>query len=229
MKTQNKSHCCFFQRLWFKLFGKCPRPFCCFERKKCKRLRAELAAASPIKLPDGSIFVFTNQLSGFNASGCPGGMLPTVDQLAEISKALKIRGCWLCPMLVWATEHGTPVLARIRPGCCIPVKVVCTPSHCCKAFIICVVKEKCIRLKPCGSIALRDYQPPESITAITFKAFTDEGSISTVGLYDRCSTLQKAAHVDGTPKNVIWTCLTNPAFLKNDGCSTVCICRLTVE
>ena len=228
MKTWKFSCCEILRCLCCKLFKKCPRPVCCFERRKCRWLRVQLAAASPIDLPDGLQFVFINRLSGFNTPECPGSAPPTVEQLAEISKALRIGGCWLCPMLVWATRCGIPVLTRVKPGCRRPVRVVCTPSLHCKAFIIRVIKEDCIRLRPCGSIPLRQYQPPESITAVTFKAFTEEGAESTVALYDVCSRLLKSAEVDCTPERIVWTCLRNPAFIKNDGCATIFICRLTL-
>ncbi len=125
---------------FFKNHKKSLPPVSSKKKPLCEQLRAQLAKASPIDLPDGTQFVFMNQLSGYNPSICTNGTIPTVEQLKIISEGLKVDGHPLCPMIVWATKDGIPTLVQVNPNFPKYIKVKQKPSLTELAYTICVRK-----------------------------------------------------------------------------------------
>lgn len=189
-----KSCCCFHKH------KKCPPAVSPEEEKKCELLRERLEEASPFELPDGKRFLFVNQLSGFNMNICPYGKAPTVKELEVISKYLKVNGHPLCPMLVWATKKGKPVLAKVNPACWKSVKVVNTPSLKCQAYNIFVVSDRWITLEPGACYQIASSCPV--ISAITFVAKTKECFVD--GTLSACIGKDEIGRISGineTPRN----------------------------
>jgi hypothetical protein len=103
-----------------------------------REIRAQLAVASPIKLSDGTQIVFINKLQYYNSLLYINGIYPTINQLNVIMKELNNNGYQLCPMIVWATQEGVPILVRVKPSVKNPTKKMYDSSyhHLAYAFII---------------------------------------------------------------------------------------------
>jgi hypothetical protein len=109
----------------------------------CRQFRAQLAADSPILLPDGSHFVFLNRLTYFDTILCFEGKLANLKDLEAISRFLYSNKIHLCPITVWALNEGIPTLVRIRPGSHKPVRIIpiSTPYHLAYVFYVIPINE----------------------------------------------------------------------------------------
>lgn len=122
---------------------KCPNPVRWNEGAECEGLRQALANRGEVTV-SGLTFRFFNQVMKYSATFCAGYdsdfRTPTVAELQTIATSLRsaaIGGTPLCPMLVWATSMGNPVLVEVFPSTGL-VQVVRTPSRHCRAYRICV-------------------------------------------------------------------------------------------
>lgn len=133
-----KKYCCCCDKK-----DKCPNPVRWNEGAECEGLRQALANRGEVTA-NGLTFRFFNQTMKYSAAFCSGYdsdfRTPTLTELQLIATSLTSAatgGTPLCPMLVWATSMGNPVLVEVFPLTGI-VQEVRTPSKHCRAYRICV-------------------------------------------------------------------------------------------
>ncbi|NMH75460.1 hypothetical protein HF078_20485 [Bacillus sp. RO2] len=131
-----KRCCCCCDDDW----DRCPNPVRWNEGAECEGLRQDLADRGVVTV-SGLQFRFYNQTMKYSATFCTLGFrTPTVTELQVIATSLtsaEVGGTPLCPMLVWATNMGNPVLVEVFPSTGI-VQEVRTPSRYCRAYRICI-------------------------------------------------------------------------------------------
>ncbi|MEA3321965.1 MAG: hypothetical protein U9Q88_18540 [Bacillota bacterium] len=121
-------------------WDRCPNPVRWNEGAECEGLRQALANSGEVTVT-GLTFRFFNQTMKYSATFCTGYnsnfRTPTIAELQTIALSLTSNGFPLCPMLVWATSMGNPVLVEVIPSTGM-VQAVRTPSRHCRAYRICV-------------------------------------------------------------------------------------------
>lgn len=118
---------------------KCPNPVRRNEGAGCELSR--IARSNVTFQSAGLQVLFLNQLVEFNSQFCTGlgYRTPTFNELQSIVGGLTNpnTAAPLCPMLVWATRYGNPVLVEVDPAT-VTVREVRNPSRRCLAYPICV-------------------------------------------------------------------------------------------
>ncbi|TYS71040.1 hypothetical protein FZC76_03865 [Sutcliffiella horikoshii] len=134
---ERKRCCCCCDDDW----DRCPNPVRRNEPASCEVSR--IARSNEPFVAAGLEVLFLNQLVKYNSQFCAGLGLgyrtPTYEELESIVGDLITpnTNTPLCPMLVWATRFGKPVLAEVDPAN-DSVRLVRTPSKRCRAYPICV-------------------------------------------------------------------------------------------
>jgi hypothetical protein len=130
-----KRCCCCCDDDW----DRCPNPVRWNEPASCEESR--IARSNFPFTAAGLQVLFINQLVAYNSQFCTGlgYRTPTYEELESIAGSLVNPDTQapLCPMLVWATRFGNPVLVEVNPQT-QSARVVRTPSTRCRAYAICV-------------------------------------------------------------------------------------------